>query len=144
MKDLGSLMTLAVAFGGLDTAKLRPGETVIIAPATGSFGGAAVHVALALGAQVIALGRNKTTLQELEVLGEGRVATAQLSGSVEGDLDNIKTVAAKLGRRTAVADVFFEISPPYVVDGQGQVVPYITAGLMALRKGRRAVIATPL
>lgn len=141
MKDLGSIMTLAVAFGGLDTAKLRPGETVIIAPATGSFGGAAVHVALALGAQVIAMGRNKTILQELEVLGEGRVAVAQLSGSVEGDLEGIKTAAVKLGRRAtaAAADVFFEISPPYVVDGPGQTVPYITAALMALRKNGRAV-----
>lgn len=140
MKDLGSLMTLAVAFGGLDTAQLRPGETVIIAPATGSFGGAAVHVALALGAQVVALGRNKTTLQALEVLGDGRVATAQLSGSVEGDLEGIKTAAAKLGRAAAlVADVFFEISPPFVVDGPGQTVPYITAALIALRKGGRAV-----
>lgn len=141
MKDLGSMMTLAVAFGGLDTAKLRPGETVIIAPATGSFGGAAAHVALALGAQVIAMGRNETVLQELEVLGEGRVAIAQLSGSVGGDLEGIKTAATKLGRRAtaAVADVFFEISPPFVVDGPGQTVPYITAALMALRKGGRAV-----
>ncbi|KAJ4390132.1 hypothetical protein N0V93_007606 [Gnomoniopsis smithogilvyi] len=137
MEDLGALMTLAVAFGGLDTAKLRPGETVIIAPATGSFGGAAVHVALALGAQVIAMGRNKAVLAELEVLGEGKIATAPLSGTVEGDLESIKTAATKLGSRRV--DVFFEISPPKTVNEPGQTVPHITAALTALRKGGRAV-----
>lgn len=137
MEDLGPLMTLAVAFGGLETAKLRPGETVIIAPATGSFGGAAVHVALALGTQVIAMGRNKAILAELETLGQGKVATSPLSGSVEGDLEGIKTAAAKLGSRGL--DVFFEISPPNVVDGPGQTVHYITAALTTLRKGGRAV-----
>lgn len=142
MEDLGALMPLAVAFGGLDAAGLRPGETVVIAPATGSFGGAAVHVALAMGAQVIALGRNRAVLAELEALGgggaAGRVVTAVLSGSVEGDLESIKTAAgAGLGR--TVVDVFLDMSPPGVVDGPGQTVPYLTAGIGALRKGGRAV-----
>lgn len=137
MQDLGALITLAIAFGGLDTARVRPGETVIIAPATGSFGGAAVHVALALGAQVIAMGRNRAVLAELEALGEGRLVSAALSGSVEGDLAGIQTAAAKLGSKGV--DVFFDISPPSVVDGPGQTVPYITAAIMALRKGGRAV-----
>lgn len=139
LEDLGPLMTLAVAFGGLDTAKVRPGETVIIAPATGSFGGAAVHVALALGAQVIAMGRSKAVLAELEAMGEGRVVSAPLSGTVEGDLEGIKTAAAKLGSKGLLVDVFFDISPPSVVDGPGQTVPYITAAFLALRKRGRAV-----
>ncbi len=61
--DLGYLAVLMVAYGGMRDVDVRPGETVLIAPSTGSFGGAAVHVALALGANVIAVGRN------LEILG---------------------------------------------------------------------------
>lgn len=57
--SLGQLMysaTLLVPYGGLRDIDLQAGETVIIAPATGPFGGAAVLVALAMGAKVIAMG----------------------------------------------------------------------------------------
>lgn len=74
--------------------------------------------------QVIALGRSNTTRQELEVSGEGRVATAQLSGSVEGGLEDIKD-----SRRGGGRCFSFEVSPPFVVDGPGQMVPCITAAL---------------
>lgn len=137
MRDLGALLTLAVPFGGLDAVQVRPGETVIVAPSTGSFGGAAVHVALALGAKVIAMGRNEAILAALEALDEGKVAGAKLSGSVDGDIEGIQAAAAKLGSKAV--DVFFEISPPNVVDGSGQTVPYITAAIKSLRKGGRAV-----
>lgn len=49
---------LFVPFGGLRDIDLKPGETIIVAPATGTFGSAAVKVALAMGARVIAMGRN--------------------------------------------------------------------------------------
>lgn len=40
---------LLVPYGGLLAAWLRPGACVIVAPATGHFGAAAIQVALALG-----------------------------------------------------------------------------------------------
>ncbi|KAF3767343.1 NAD(P)-binding protein [Cryphonectria parasitica EP155] len=119
LEDLGAMASLAVPYGGLATVKLRPGETVIVAPATGGFGGAAVHVALALGARVIAMGRNEAALAGLEALGQGSAA------------------AAGLGSKAV--DVFFEISPPRVVDGPNQTVPYLTAAIKSLRKKGRAV-----
>lgn len=137
LRDLGALLTLAVPFGGLDAVHVRPGETVVVAPATGSFGGAAVHVALALGARIIAMGRNEAILADLEAMGDGMVAVAPLSGSVDGDIQGINNAAAKLGSKTV--DVFFEISPPNVVDRSGQTVPYITAAIKSLRKGGRSV-----
>lgn len=142
LHDLGPLMTLAVSFGGLDAAGVRPGETVVVAPATGGFGSGAVHVALALGARVVAVGRDEGSLAALEAAGGGRVAAVRTSGSVEGDVEGIRAAAARLGGGKVVAsdvDVFFEISPPGVVDGPGQAVPYITAALKVLRKGGRAV-----
>lgn len=138
--DLAPLLTLAVAYGGLDTAAVRPGEIVVVAPATGAFSGAGVHVALALGARVIAMGRNESALRELEEVGRGSVVGLKMSGSVEEDLDGIRSAAEKLGNKKKEVDVLFEISPPRVVDGSGQTVPYITAGMRALRKGGRAVL----
>lgn len=48
-----------VAAGLLELLEIQPGDSVIIAPATGRFGGTAVQIALALGAHVIAAGRNE-------------------------------------------------------------------------------------
>lgn len=52
IEDLIPLMGALVPYGGLSNIKLQPGETVIIAPATGWFGGRAVEAALAMGARV--------------------------------------------------------------------------------------------
>ncbi|OOF90708.1 hypothetical protein ASPCADRAFT_10437 [Aspergillus carbonarius ITEM 5010] len=55
-----------VLFGGLRAVGVgRGGDRVIISPATGSFGGAAVQIALAMGASVIAMGRNGEVLERL-------------------------------------------------------------------------------
>ena len=52
IETLTQLPRLLVPYGGLVDIKLQAGETIIIAPATGMFGGRAVEVALAMGAQV--------------------------------------------------------------------------------------------
>ena len=66
LDDLGYLAQLSITYGGLRDVDVQPGETVLVAPATGSFGGSAVHVALAMGANVVAMGRNEEVLRELE------------------------------------------------------------------------------
>ncbi|KAI1213275.1 alcohol dehydrogenase GroES domain-containing protein [Annulohypoxylon truncatum] len=125
IEELGSLSQLVVPYGGLSDVDLKAGETVLIAPATGSFSSAAVHVALAMGARVIAMGRNETALAELKKLAEpGRVETVKISGDVEEDFDAL----SKFGP----IDVYFDISPR-----PASTSSHIRAGIFALRAGGR-------
>jgi D-arabinose 1-dehydrogenase-like Zn-dependent alcohol dehydrogenase len=104
--EVGQLTYIArglVPYGGFKSINLQAGETIIIAPATGGFGGAAVSVALAMGARVIAMGRNKQALERLKKLGD-RVETVQMVGDVEKEMAALK----KFGK----IDAFFDISPP--------------------------------
>lgn len=135
--DLGFLSQLLVAYGGLRDVDVRPGETVLVAPATGSFGGAAAHVALAMGADVVAMGRNEGVLKELEEVARrsypgGRLRTVKMTGGLEGDVAAIAAAARDLGSRSGTVDVFFDISPP---NAGGS--PHIQAGVLSLRRGGR-------
>ncbi|RYC58342.1 hypothetical protein CHU98_g7856 [Xylaria longipes] len=102
--DLGYISTLMVAYGGLSDVGLRPGETIVVAPATGNFGSAAVFVALAMGAaKVVAMGLNAAKLTLiLEGTGD-RVRTVPITGDVEAD-------AATLQAHGPI-DIYFEIPP---------------------------------
>lgn len=123
-RDLVFFGQLAVPYGGLRDVNLTAGETVLIAPATGSFGGAAVHVALAMGARVIAMGRNEKVLAELRDLAPGRVETVKLTGSLETDLAAISKVGP--------VDVYLDMTPPTVTN-----TDHIRAGLLSLNYGGR-------
>lgn len=123
-RDLVFFGQMAVPYGGLRDVNLTAGETVLISPATGNFGGAAVHVALAMGARVIAMGRNEKVLGELRALAPGRVETIKLSGSWQTDLSEI----SKFGP----IDVFLDITPQ-----TAQNIDHIRAGLFALQPGGR-------
>lgn len=102
--DLLQLSVQLVAYGGLRSIGLQAGETVIVAPATGSFSGAAVHVAVAMGAKVIAMGRKKEVLEEFQrVHGESRVKIVVPTGDVEADTAALK----KFGE----VDAYIDISP---------------------------------
>lgn len=69
--------TMLVPFGGLISVDLQAGEAVVINGATGSFGSAAVAVALAMGAaRVIATGRNSAALDALAARYGSRVRIA--------------------------------------------------------------------
>ncbi|KAI8957126.1 alcohol dehydrogenase GroES domain-containing protein [Daldinia sp. FL1419] len=125
LEELGSLSQLVVPYGGLSDIGLKPGETVLIAPATGSFSSAAVHVALSMGARVIAMGRNEAALEELKKLAEpGRVETVKISGDVQKDIDALE----KFGP----LDVYFDISPRPASKSS-----HIRAGILSLRPGGR-------
>lgn len=129
IEDLGYISTLAVAYGGLNDVGVRPGETVLVAPATGNFGSAAVFVALAMGAaKVIAMGRSQQKLKAvLEGAGD-RVVTVPISGNVEDD-------TAALQAHGPI-DVYFDISPP--VAG---TLSHIKSGIIALRpRGRMSIM----
>ena len=131
LEDLGYLSPLAVAYGGLRDVDLLPGETILIAPATGSFGGSAVHVALAMGARVIAMGRNDAVLADLKALNPSRVTVVKMSEDVDNDKNNI--VSAAHGKPV---DVYFDMSPPSASQSA-----HIKAGILALRpKGRMSLM----
>lgn len=125
--DLGYLSTLAVAYGGLDDVKLCPGETVIIAPATGNFGSAAVQVALAMGAgKVIAMGRNLHKLKQLQEF-DHRVTTVAISGNFDQEMKDLQAESP--------VDVYFDIS-----SNLQDKPSYIEAAMMSLRCGGRMSI----
>ncbi|KAI2629948.1 alcohol dehydrogenase GroES domain-containing protein [Hypoxylon sp. NC1633] len=124
IQDFAFYSQLVVPYGGFRDVGLTPGETVLIAPATGNFGGAAVHVALAMGARVIAMGRNEKILAELKALAPRRVETVVLSGTIETD----RVAIAKYGP----VDVFHDISPPMATNKS-----HIQAGILSVRPGGR-------
>ncbi|KUJ13584.1 GroES-like protein [Mollisia scopiformis] len=99
---LASVMRYAVAYGGLRSIDLKAGETIIIAPATGIYTGAAVEIASAMGARVIAASRNIEALNKLAALVP-RVQVLQLKGKVEEDLAGLKNFG--------VIDAYLDMSP---------------------------------
>ncbi|KAJ4480116.1 alcohol dehydrogenase [Lentinula aciculospora] len=124
VEDLIHIAKLLVPYGGLDDVGLKPGETVIVAPATGPFGGAAVRMALAMGAgRVIAMGRNEAVLQELSALSN-RISTVQITGN-----EGTETEAL---RRFSPIDVFYDISPPMASGST-----HFRSAIAALRYGGR-------
>lgn len=117
---------LLVPYGGLRDINLKAGETIIVAPATGAFGGAAVIVALAMGAKVIAMGRNVEALGRIAALSD-RVRTVQITGDQEAE------TAALLNH--GPIDAFFDISPPEAAD-----TTHIKAAILALRSHARVAL----
>ena len=119
VEELAYISAMLVPFGGLSDIGLKPGETIIVAPATGSFGGAAVLVALAMGARVIAMGRNVETLNKIAAWSE-KIEAVPITGDVEADT----TALTKFG----TIDAFFDISPPAAAKST-----HIKSGILALR-----------
>ncbi len=93
---LAFLQWLAIAGEGVERAGVRPGHTVGVIGATGQLGTAAVLVALARGAAaVVAVGRNRTTLDALAAI-DPRVLTVPLSGDRTADGQTIRAAAGPL------------------------------------------------
>ncbi|RYP04027.1 hypothetical protein DL764_004721 [Monosporascus ibericus] len=125
--ELAYLTRLSVAYGGMSTINVKAGETVIVGPATGHFGGAAVEVASALGARVIALGRNTEVLSRLKATIP-RVETVVLSGDIDKDTNAIQAFGS--------ADAFVDFTPT-----AAQNVTHISSAILALRcRGRVALM----
>jgi D-arabinose 1-dehydrogenase-like Zn-dependent alcohol dehydrogenase len=121
-----------VPFGGLSEINVLPGETVIVAPATGRFGGGAVTTALAMGATVVACGRNAGTLKAMkeQFAHTSRIETIVLTGDVKGDAAQMIAASGNGGKG---ADAFIDFSPAAAVSSN-----HISAALAALRPFGRA------
>ncbi|TAQ88622.1 hypothetical protein B7494_g3075 [Chlorociboria aeruginascens] len=101
IEELADLSTLAVSYGGLADVAVKPGETVIVAPATGRFGSAAVKLAAAMGARVVAMGRNVEILKRLAE--NERVEYVPITGDIEAETAALKEFGP--------IDIYFDISP---------------------------------
>ncbi|KAJ5633223.1 hypothetical protein N7490_009562 [Penicillium lividum] len=114
ISDLCSLPVFLVPFGGLSEVDVKPGEVVIVAPATGRYGGAAVAVGLAMGATVVAAGRNIAALQALETIhaSTGRLRTVIITEDTARNTELYKAAAGNLNG----ADVYIDFCPPAVMN----------------------------
>jgi len=124
-----ALGTLLVPYGGFLAAELRPGETVLVNGATGSFGSAAVAVALGMGAAcVIATGRNEQALGDLVNRFGPRVRTVAMRGEEEDDRKRILQTAP------GPIDCVLDILPPAANAIQ------VRTAIMAVRAYGRVVL----
>ncbi|BCS21767.1 putative isopropanol dehydrogenase [Aspergillus puulaauensis] len=126
VEDLLALTGQLVAFGGLRSIGIEPGDKVIVSPATGAFGSAAVQVALALGASVIAMGRNMEVLKNIqEMFGAARLQVVKITNNQRQEIDALA--------RCGLADAFFDISPPMAAGSS-----HIVSGILSLKHSGRA------
>lgn len=123
LESLLYLLTLLIPYGGLRDINLQAGETIIVSPATGSISGAAVRVALAMGARVIAMGRNVEALQKVAATSE-RVEVVPITSDAQADLESLQ--------RLGPIDTFFELNPPAASHSNN-----IKTAIQALRPGGR-------
>lgn len=106
---------------------------MIVAPATGKFGGSAVTTALAMGASVVACGRNAATLETMSSFfaSTGRLSTVVLTSDVATDTE---AMIAASGNNGKGADAYIDFSP---AGAKGS--SHIQAAIAALRPKGRAV-----
>lgn len=130
--DMVSICSLVLTLSGLSEINVQPGETVIVAPATGGFSGIGVAMALALGARVIAVARNEAALKELEDFHgkTGRFTSVVLKGDVQADTKAIKD-ASPQGKGS---QAYIDWSPPTAASST-----HVTSCVLALSAGGRAV-----
>ncbi|CAM3691258.1 alcohol dehydrogenase catalytic domain-containing protein [Isoptericola cucumis] len=118
-----------VPYGGLHAVGLAAGETVVVSGASGNLGGAAVAVALAMGAgQVVAPGRNRFALDALVGRFGDRVRPVVLSG--DEDADRAAVVAAA----DHPVDVVIDLLPPSAPS------TVTRAAAMTVQEGGRVVL----
>ena len=118
-----------ITYGGMRGIDLKAGETIIIAPATGGYSGAAVGLAVAMGARVVAVGRNRAVLERLAgTFPAGRVMAAPLTGDAQADAALLKSFGP--------ADAYLDISPAQAAESTHHAAcfdalrPYGRASLM--------------
>ena len=123
---MGSLL---VPYGGLLAIDFRAGETLVVNGATGKFGGAAVDVALAMGAAwVVATGRNRAVLDDLARRFGPRMRPVAMTGDEAADR------AAILAAARGSIDCVFDILPPAADQTQAR------AAIMTVRPNGRVAL----
>lgn len=130
IEDLAVIPEALVPYGGLRSLALQAGETVVVAPATGGFSGAAVNVARAMGATVLAMGRNTAVLERIASRSpRGAVRPVPNTGDMQADLAALRAAAA------GPIDAYLDFSPP-----QAAASTHLRSCFLALGKYGRAVM----
>ncbi|GIK05225.1 hypothetical protein Aspvir_009329 [Aspergillus viridinutans] len=129
--------TLLVPYGGLLSGALQPGETVIVCFATGHFGGAAIDVALAMGAgRVVAVGRRMSSLEKIQ---DGYPKGKVVGVATESvDETSLKDALRKATPRGLGADLFLDLTPASAAEGQKWI--HVPSAISALKANGRAVL----
>ncbi|KAL2018150.1 hypothetical protein VTK56DRAFT_1226 [Thermocarpiscus australiensis] len=133
--QLGEISSVMSAVGAANSIGIRPGETVIVMPATGFFSSSAVVAALGLGAEVVAVSRSRGTLDAMiEAFGEDgkRISPVVITGDVDKDAAALR--GATPGGKGA--DAYIDFSSPAAAEGT-----HVQAGLLALKRHGRCCFA---
>jgi threonine dehydrogenase-like Zn-dependent dehydrogenase len=104
--DMQMIERMALAYGAFEAANLKPGQTVIVAPATGNYSGAIAELAAQLGCHVVALTRSASKLQTLTSL-HPRVTVVEIPSA-----DTDVSAAILAACPPTGADAYIDISPP--------------------------------
>jgi alcohol dehydrogenase len=124
--QLAAAIRFIVPYGGWLRGRLAAGDTAVVTGATGSYGSAAVLLALALGAaRVVAAGRDAAALA---AIARGRVAPVRLTGDRVADSDAIRAAAG--GGASVALDLVGGATDPNAT----------LAALHALRRNGRLVL----
>jgi threonine dehydrogenase-like Zn-dependent dehydrogenase len=125
--DLIYISVLSLAYAGLRAIDVKAGETIVVNPSTGLYSGGAVAVATAMGATVIATGRDMDKLNALKD-SYPRAKAVQLKGDLMGDMAAIQAMGT--------VDAVIDVSPPESVG-----TSYLGSCLMAVKPyGRIALL----
>ncbi|OAL54685.1 NAD(P)-binding protein [Pyrenochaeta sp. DS3sAY3a] len=133
--DLHEISFYAMGVGAIsEAAHVRASETVLIGPATGTFGGISSEVALALGANVVAIGRSKSKLDRLrkQLRNHDRLQTIVMTGDTDADTKAIR--AATPGGRGV--DVYNDWA-----SGGLEGSPFFAAAIRAVKRRGRVVLS---
>ncbi|PHH84441.1 hypothetical protein CDD83_1937 [Cordyceps sp. RAO-2017] len=127
--ELVYMAYLLVPYGGLKDIEIVPGETVVVCPATGGYSGAAVQVAVAMGARVIAMARNEEKLALLkEHVGRASPGAEIETALVTGDEGKDAAALRALGTIDAVLDL---------TPSSAAASTHTKSAIRALRRGGR-------
>ncbi|SPN96508.1 related to ADH3 - alcohol dehydrogenase III [Cephalotrichum gorgonifer] len=133
--DLHEISFYSIAAGALcEAAQLQAGETICLGPATGTYGGITSDLALSLGANVIAIGRNEDNLARLaKQLGNPeRFSYVVMTGDDKADAAAIRK-ATPDGRGVEVYNDW----------ASGSLIgsPYFSAAIQTVRPEGRVVLS---
>ncbi|KAF7562270.1 hypothetical protein G7046_g1849 [Stylonectria norvegica] len=133
--SLAEIATFMAAMGALNSINVKPGDTVLVLPATGFFSSSVVSVALSLGAKVVAGSRNEDELKRMvSSLGDDSKHVNAIFLSGDAGVDAAALRAATPGGRGA--DAYVDYSPPAAAK-----TTHIVAGIMALKRYGRCCFA---
>ncbi len=138
--DLSVIPVYAIAAGALiEAADLRPSETIVIGPASGYFSGAAIELALALGANVVALGRSKSKLEAMAAALDMKHEHERRKFRyvvMTGDPAVDATAIREATPNDMGADIYSDWTPSELEEP-----PFLATAVMAVKSGGRVILS---